>query len=53
MDEQRAVQADELLQSFLQAIDEIMSQSLGVHLINECANPVIKEIIDYKMRLIK
>jgi RNA polymerase sigma factor (sigma-70 family) len=50
MDEQRAVQADELLQSFLQAADETMSQSLVARLINECANPLIKEIIGYKMR---
>jgi RNA polymerase sigma factor (sigma-70 family) len=49
MDEQRAEQADELLQSFLQATDETMSQSLMTRLINECADPVIKEIIGYKL----
>jgi hypothetical protein len=50
MDEQRAEQADELLLSFLQAADEIESQCLVVRLINECADPVIKEIIGYKLR---
>jgi DNA-directed RNA polymerase specialized sigma24 family protein len=50
MNEQRAVQSDELLQSFLQATDEAEAQSLMARLISECADPVIKEIIGYKMR---
>jgi RNA polymerase sigma factor (sigma-70 family) len=50
MSEQRAVQADELYQSFLQATDEAESQSLMARLISDCADPVIKEIIGYKMR---
>jgi RNA polymerase sigma factor (sigma-70 family) len=50
MSEQRAVQADEFYQSFLQATDEAESQSLMARLISDCADPVIKEIIGYKMR---
>jgi RNA polymerase sigma factor (sigma-70 family) len=50
MNDQRAAQSDELLQSFLQATDEAESQSLMARLICECADPVIKEIIGYKMR---
>lgn len=50
MNEQRAVQSEELLQSFLQATDEAESQSLMARLLSEYADPVIKEIIGYKMR---
>jgi DNA-directed RNA polymerase specialized sigma24 family protein len=50
MNEQRAVPADELYESFLQASDEAESQGLMARLIADCADPVIKEIIGYKLR---
>jgi RNA polymerase sigma factor (sigma-70 family) len=50
MKEFGAVQAEELLQSFLQTTDEAESQSLLAYLISGHAAPVIKEIIGYKMR---
>src|ERR1051325_6482690 len=45
-----ALQADQLYQSFLQTTDEAESQSLLTRLLSECADPVIKEIIAYKLR---
>ncbi len=51
MDDQQAVQVDEVLRSFLQATDETVSQHLLARLINEYAHPVIEKIISYKMRV--
>lgn len=51
MDNQQAVQVDEVYQSFLQATDETVSQQLLARLIDEYAHPVIEKIISYKMRL--
>lgn len=50
MNEPRAGKSDELLRSFLQATDEAESQGLMARLINEQADPLIKEIIAYKLR---
>jgi DNA-directed RNA polymerase specialized sigma24 family protein len=50
MNEPWAGKSDELLRAFLQATDEAESQSLMTCLINEHADPLIKEIIAFKMR---
>jgi DNA-directed RNA polymerase specialized sigma24 family protein len=50
MNEPRGGKSDELLRSLLQATDEAESQSLMARLINEYADPLIKEIIAFKMR---
>jgi DNA-directed RNA polymerase specialized sigma24 family protein len=49
MNEQQGTHSDELFQSFLQATEATESQRLMACLITECADPVIKEIITYKL----